>query len=187
MYIWKPLPGLTLCETGEPGGKKSLSGRDKVYLADMPVEVKIQLQSHSTCMVPILFQTSLASPSTKAKGIICKNCFLRMTDLTNSTDSICIINNKHNYTDISTILPDSAAITGWLTGDASWNQSHNYSTENVNMVRHLCSIRLQCCRKWQRSHYIIVNRLMQKQYFRKERLKPTYLQYQWQGGEASGS
>lgn len=99
-------------EGGVQAGKKSLSGRDKVYLTYMSVEVKIQLQSHSTCMAPMLFQTRLASPSTKAKEIICKNCFLRMTDVTNSTDSICIINNKHNYTDISTILPDSAAITG---------------------------------------------------------------------------
>lgn len=56
-----------------------------------------------------------SSPSA-AEEIICRNCCLqvRMTDLTKSTDSICFINSKHNYIGISTIPPDSAAITGYL-------------------------------------------------------------------------
>lgn len=57
-------------------------------------------------------RTRKNSPSA-AEEIICRNCCLqvRMTDFTNSTDSICIINSKHNYIGMSTIPPDSAAIT----------------------------------------------------------------------------
>lgn len=44
--------------------KESVSGRDKAFSIDIFVEGKLQLQSHSTCTAPMLFQRRLASPNT---------------------------------------------------------------------------------------------------------------------------
>lgn len=85
-----------------------------------------------------------------------------MTDLTYSTDSICVINNKYNYTGILTIPPDSTAITALLNRLCFMKLKPQLFNRGCEHGRTLVQDWITVLQEiTERSNYITVNRLMQ--------------------------